>query len=326
MAALGTALTNENAQLFRRLGKPVILCFDWDTAGINAAMKAIPLLRRVGIESRRLDLRPYKDPDDFIVHEGAEAFEKRIAEAQNAFLYQTDVWKTQYDVSDPAGRTAFQRRIAEELTDFTDALERENYIEDVCKRHKISEEHLKGLINAVGNRRYTEEITEPDAETLMQGAAPRGSKGPAGLLAAAQMLLAWAALSPAGPERIRTLLREDDMPLVREEKVPEDIYRTLYRAILDENEKKGTLQPAALVNRFVENEAASKLAATVFTRTLSEELSFAERSKLLSENLQRLRKESLKNALRGGGDAALAARLVKEMAAIGKLEIKESEI
>ncbi|MBR6704434.1 MAG: DNA primase [Lachnospiraceae bacterium] len=326
VATLGTALTGGHAQLFRRLGKPVILCYDSDAAGVNAAMRGIPILRSAGIECRRLDMRPYKDPDEYIVHEGAEAFEKRIEGAQNAFLFQSDVWRSQYKLEDPAGRTAFQRKLAEELTVFTEALERENYIEAVCKRHKIPEEHLKGLVNAVGNRRYTEEITEPDPETLMQGAAPRGTKGPAGLLAAAQMLLAWAALSPAEPERIRTLLREEDMPEVQEENVPAGIYRTLYRVILEEKEKKKTLQPAALVSRFVEDEAASKLAATVFTRTLSEDLSFAERSRILSENLQRLRKESLRNALREGGDPSRAGKLVKEMAAIGKLEIKESEI
>lgn len=326
VATLGTALTGGHAQLFKRLGKPVILCYDSDGAGVNAAMRAIPILRSAGVECRRLDMRPYKDPDEFIVHEGAAAFEKRIDEAQNFFLFQSDVWRSQYNLEDPAGRTAFHRRIAEELTGFTEALERENYIDAVCRRHNIPEEHLKGLINAVGNRRYTEEITDPDPEALMQGAAPRGTKGPAGLLAAAQMLLAWAALSPAEPERIRALLREEDMPEPADEKAPADLYRTLYRVILEEKEKKKILQPAALVSRFVEEEAASKLAATVFTRTLSEDLSYAERSRVLSENLQRLRKESLKKALREGGDPSRASRLVQEMAGIGKLIIKESEI
>ena len=44
--------------------------------------------------------------------------------------------------------------------------------------------------------------------------------------------------SPAEPERIRTLLREEDMPEVQEENVPAGIYRTLYRVILEEKEKK----------------------------------------------------------------------------------------
>ena len=116
------------------------------------------------------------------------------------------------------------------------------------------------------------------------------------------------------------------MPEPADEKAPADLYRTLYRVILEEKEKKKILQPAALVSRFVEEEAASKLAATVFTRTLSEDLSYAERSRVLSENLQRLRKESLKKALREGGDPSRASRLVQEMAGIGKLIIKESEI
>ena len=319
VATLGTALTSGHAQLFRRLGKPVILAYDSDGAGQTAAMRAIPMLRSAGIECKRLHLKPYKDPDEFLVHEGAEAFEKRIGEAQNAFLFQSDVWREQYDLEDPAGRTAFHRKIAEELTVFTEALERENYIEAVCKRHGIPQEHLKGLINAVGNRRYNEEIADPDPEILMQGAAPRGThEKKAGILSAAQILLAWAALSPADPARVKALLREEDMP--------EESYRKLWRAILEEKEKKPAVQPAALVSRFVEEEEVSKLAATVFTRTLSDDLSSAERSRILSENLQRLRKDALKNALRESGDPALAARLVKEMATIGKLVIQETEV
>ena len=108
--------------------------------------------------------------------------------------------------------------------------------------------------------------------------------------------------------------------------MPEESYRKLWRAILEEKEKKPAVQPAALISRFVEEEEVSKLAATVFTRTLSDELSSAERSRILSENLQRLRKDSLKNALRESGDPALAARLVKEMATIGKLVIQETEV
>ena len=152
-----------------------------------------------------------------------------------------------------------------------------------------------------------------------QGAAPRGThEKKAGILSAAQILLAWAALSPADPARVKALLREEDMP--------EESYRKLWRAILEEKEKKPAVQPAALVSRFVEEEEVSKLAATVFTRTLSDDLSSAERSRILSENLQRLRKDALKNALRESGDPALAARLVKEMANIGKLVIQETEV
>ena len=85
------------------------------------------------------------------------------------------------------------------------------------------------------------------------------------------------------------------------------------------------MQPAALVNYLVEDEAASKLAATVFTRSLGDELSTADKSRILSENLRRLRTEAVKKALREGGDPARASRLVKEMAAVGKLEIRPSE-
>ncbi len=108
--------------------------------------------------------------------------------------------------------------------------------------------------------------------------------------------------------------------------MPSDIYRRIYRQILEEKEEKGQVQPAALVSRYAEDEESSKLVAAVFSRTLREDMEKAEKSRILSENLQRLRKESLKNALKSGGDAARTAELVKEMARIGTLAIRESDI
>lgn len=312
VATLGTALTASHAQLLQRLGRPVILCYDSDGAGMNAAMRAIPLLRRAGVACRVLDMRPYKDPDEFIVHEGAAAFEERIQKAENGFLFQSDVWKSRFVMEDPAQRTAFQRKLAEELTDFTEELERDNYTEAVCRRHGISAERLKGLINGVGNRRYESELTDLEPEQLGRDLPGRRPKGAGGLQAAAQILLAWAALEESGPEAVRNLLREEDMP--------EESYRRLYRDLLEAKEK-GPLQPAAFSTLYVEEDAMSRLAAEVFSRSLNEDLPRAEKNRILSENLRRLRRASLKKALKEAGSAARTGELVKEMAEISKLTV-----
>ena len=50
---------------------------------------------------------PYKDPDEFIKNLGAEAFEERIEQARNGFLFQLEMLEKDYDMNDPEGKTAF---------------------------------------------------------------------------------------------------------------------------------------------------------------------------------------------------------------------------
>ena len=74
VASLGTALTSQHASLLKRYTDQVILSYDSDEAGVKAALRAIPLMREAGLTARVLDLKPYKDPDEFIKNRGTEAF------------------------------------------------------------------------------------------------------------------------------------------------------------------------------------------------------------------------------------------------------------
>ena len=118
VASLGTALTSGHASLMRRYTKEVLLTYDSDEAGQKAALRGIPILKAAGIRPRVVNLAPYKDPDEFIKAEGKEAFEKRLDEAANAFLFEVKVLEEQYDLSDPEGKTEFFRETARKLLEF----------------------------------------------------------------------------------------------------------------------------------------------------------------------------------------------------------------
>ena len=75
MASLGTALTSGHASLLKRYTQEVLLLYDSDDAGVRAALRAIPILREAGVSSRVVNLKPHKDPDEFIKALGAEEFE-----------------------------------------------------------------------------------------------------------------------------------------------------------------------------------------------------------------------------------------------------------
>ena len=101
VASLGTAFTSEQAVILKRYTDEVLLTYDSDAAGIKAALRAIPMLRDAGINARVIHMDPYKDPDEFIKALGNEEFEKRINDAQNAFLFEIEVLRKDYDITDP---------------------------------------------------------------------------------------------------------------------------------------------------------------------------------------------------------------------------------
>ncbi|SET96848.1 DNA primase, catalytic core [[Clostridium] aminophilum] len=147
VASLGTALTENHAKILKRYTDTVILTYDSDGAGTKAALRAIPMLREVGITTKVLNMKPYKDPDEFIKAEGAEAFEARIEEARNSFYFEIDVLKRDLDMSDPDQKTEFYNKTARKLLVFEEALERDNYTEAVAREFMIPQDKLRGLVN-----------------------------------------------------------------------------------------------------------------------------------------------------------------------------------
>jgi DNA primase len=85
VATLGTALTKGHAGLIKRYSKEVYLAYDSDGAGEKAALRAIPILKDVGLGTKVIDFSPAKDPDEFIKKFGKEALEQRIKTGRKFF-------------------------------------------------------------------------------------------------------------------------------------------------------------------------------------------------------------------------------------------------
>ena len=101
VASLGTALTSGHASLLKRYTNEVYLTYDSDGAGVKAALRAIPILKEVGITTKVINMRPYKDPDEFIKALGAQEYEERIKKAENSFMFQIRIMQAGYDMDDP---------------------------------------------------------------------------------------------------------------------------------------------------------------------------------------------------------------------------------
>ncbi len=143
VASLGTSLTNGHANLLRRYTKEVYLTYDSDGAGVKAALRAIPILKEAGITAKIINMQPYKDPDEFIKALGAEAYQERIDNAENSFMFELRILEKQYDMQDPEGKTAFYNEAAKKLCGFTEKLERDNYIDAVARKYMLAAEDLQ---------------------------------------------------------------------------------------------------------------------------------------------------------------------------------------
>ena len=130
----------------------LLLAYDSDGAGVKAALRAIGILREAGLTGRVLSFAPCKDPDEFIGTEGAEAFEKRLAEAENSFFFEIRILSQEFDLKDPAGKTKFHREIAKKLCGFSEEAERANYMEAIAEKYHIGHENLRKLVSAEAAR------------------------------------------------------------------------------------------------------------------------------------------------------------------------------
>lgn len=311
VASLGTAFTTQHAALLKRYTDTVILTYDSDGAGVKAALRAIPILKEVGISTKVLNLKPYKDPDEFIKNLGADAFRERIAQAQNSFLFEIEVLKRDYQMDDPEQKTRFYNAVARKLLTFSEALERDNYIQAVANEHFIPYEDLKRLVNRLGNQlgAVPEQSRSEETETVKK--AKKADRDD-GTRRSQRLLLTWLIERPELFEKIAGIIGPEDFR--------EPLYHQVAQMVFD-GKANGTLNPASILNHFINDEEQYKEVASLFHASLQESLNNEEQKKAFSETVFKVKKNSLDEASRNAADIQTLQRIIKEQAALKTLQI-----
>lgn len=313
VASLGTAFTPGHASLLKRYVNEVILTYDSDGAGQKAAIRAIPILRKAGLSVRVLNMKPYKDPDEFILNLGAEAYEQRITEAVNSFLFELDVLRQSYDFSDPEKKTAFFREVAARLTQFTDELERNNYLEAAAARFQIPANSLREMVNRFGGRQVTAEREEAEEERAQR--RRRNHEKDEGLREDQRLLLNTIVSEPPDlSSRIRRALT----PACFADPVCRKVADRIWQAA----EQGRTPEPAAILNEFLEDEETRNQAAAIFSTSLSSSYDREEKERILTDTVRRVKRRYLDQEIRKGtDDQAEMQRLILERAGLETLRL-----
>ena len=281
VASLGTALTSGHASLLKRYTQEVLLLYDSDEAGIRAALRGIPILREAGVNSRVVSLKPYKDPDEFIRNEGPEAFEERLNQAMDSFMFRVHTAESEFPMSEPQGQNRFFQQCAQMLLELGDELERNLYIEAIVKeyrRYGISVDDLRKRVNTLAMKG-----TPAEKRIQPKSAASQQPKKESAAQKAQKLLLTWLVTYPGIFDTVEKYISPEDFV------VP--LYRQVAQMLYDQHEE-GDVNPAKLLNAFTDSEEQREV-SSLFNATIHLE-NEEEQQRAFADTILRIKDESLK--------------------------------
>lgn len=317
VASLGTALTRDQVSVLRRCTQRVILLYDSDDAGINAALRAGEILRDAGIQAEVMTLTGAKDPDEFFKSHSPEEFNRLLQQAASFIEFKFcmlaksrpsrnirekaelvhEIAPDIVRVSSPVEREGYERFLSLELGLTLEAVQREikSQGQKTPKNDRSAEYSPQNPISSVKNRdniTNTIKCKEPEVE-------PQPTVD----------------LGIYRTERILLRLLADDLSLL--EKVKETLGSAFWRVsvhqqIFDYLDQEGALPVQA--DEAVQSQLASLLLEefdTSQTERLFEDCLKGIRSAQAEESVEDLQARMV--ALEKSGDMAGAMALLKEI-------------
>lgn len=175
VATLGTAITPEHARIFSKYTKKVIISYDSDEAGQNAAKKAMRILGEVGMDVRVLKMNGAKDPDEFIRNFGADRFRRLLEESKTGFEYQAERVLAKYDLSIGSDKIKASGEICAIIAEYWSPVEREVYLAYASQKLELPIEVLKNSTEQIRRKNKREMVAKEsrDAQVSLKNFGDR---------------------------------------------------------------------------------------------------------------------------------------------------------
>lgn len=169
VASLGTALTEDQAELIKRYGEEVYICYDGDNAGFKAASRAIDVLITKNISPKIVNLRDGLDPDDYIKKYGKFNFEVELKEGYNYLDYKILKVKENFNLDTSEGLSGFTSEAAKILSRVKNPIEQDVYIDKVARQYGVSKDAISSYVSILlNNNRFKLKETNINREVPIQ--------------------------------------------------------------------------------------------------------------------------------------------------------------
>ena len=142
VAPMGTSLTKQHIRILKKITNNIILCFDGDNAGKEATVRAIPLLEEDGLNVKIIRLEE-KDPDEFIIKRGADAFIDKVRNPISVIDFKMQVLKENKNLNDTRDISNYLDELIKELVKEKDEFVVELTLKQLEKKFNIDYSILK---------------------------------------------------------------------------------------------------------------------------------------------------------------------------------------
>jgi len=309
VASLGTAFTFGHANILKRYTNEVYLAYDSDGAGVAATLKVISIMREVGISARVINMRPHKDPDEFIQTLGSEAFEERIKNAESAIMFEVRMLSERYNLNDPEERTSFHNETAKRLAQIEEVLERNNYIEAVSNLYHIDKAGLTDLVHKYGiagvPRAEIVEREERRAEHESKAADPAKNKP-------MKLLLTWMVNEPGLFQKLDGIIDETCFE--------DGVYRMVADKLFFQYRENGKVEPASIVTTF-ESLEEQRLVAEMLQTNIGIDMTQEEINNAVTDVVKKIKLSSIEDKLAKTNNIGEMQNLIRAKADLTKLHI-----
>ncbi len=174
VATMGTAVTEVQANLIKRMAKEIILCFDGDEAGAKATMSCSNELLKIGVTPKVIRLEDNLDPDEYIQKYGKEAFQKKIDNPINIMDFKLSYLKKGKDLTSSVDGAKYISELITELNKIDDEILKDLTIKKVATEMDIDEDLIRKHLEKKEIKQIKPKKTETKALTTKYEKAESG--------------------------------------------------------------------------------------------------------------------------------------------------------
>ena len=168
VASSGTALTDGHARLLSRYCKKIIVMFDSDNAGIDAAVRSIPILLKQNFSMTIVPMPKGSDPDTILLKKGREAFEQFVSKGYDFIDFQVRLYSKRNQLMNNEGKRILVGQILEQIQMISDDILKEIYLNEYNKSDKLFGFDLRSFKTLPQSHQFSEEKPEQTENKISQ--------------------------------------------------------------------------------------------------------------------------------------------------------------
>jgi DNA primase len=302
----GTALTQNQINLIKRLNVKVILCLDGDSAGEKATLVNGDLLTKNDINVQVVRLSDYKDPDEYIINKGIDAFKDNINNAIDYIDFKIKAQKKEININNTEELATYINKIIVDVSNIKDPILKEVTLNKISSEYNISLDILKNKLDSLNKEeKIAREIFVSDKKEV---------KKLNGIDIAIRKILFY-------------MMNDIKYIKLYQNKIgffEDKLYRDIANEIVYYSEKNQTINVADFISYIQTNEKLVKVIFEIIDANDCElnELEFINYIKVLNQKSSELRIKKIKEQIKLELDIDKKKKLLEEIAMIKQGSVK----